>query len=334
MRNTSDLTMDADPEDVIDDYIDGLEYGESRESDIYQVWEWALNEQGTGLFELTQRDLEDWASDLDDDGYAGVTIREKISSVRGLYNTAYRDYDFEWPVPRRYYYVDDDDHPDHIQLDDYALAPQHTIDNPKSVMYIETAEYHRMLDECDMLRDELLLRILWDTGIRASEAASIQKSHLDLENNSVEVKNYKIPETAPIEDQWRTVYYTEPTAVRIREWKDRGVREKYKHAGDSPYLLLTLRSPQMDHHSINRRVRKLAKRSGVQEDAGETADGRQRVKVTSHCLRHSFAVHRVKNGCPIVFVARLLGNTVETTENYYLHFRDQDVREADQRYRP
>ena len=40
-------------------------------------------------------------------------------------------------------------------------------------------------------------------------------------------------------------------------------------------------------------------------------------RVTSHCLRHSFATHSLENNVPIHVVQKLMGHTsIETTEGY------------------
>jgi integrase len=40
-------------------------------------------------------------------------------------------------------------------------------------------------------------------------------------------------------------------------------------------------------------------------------------RITSHCLRHSFATHSLENGVPIHVVQRLMGHTdIRTTEGY------------------
>ena len=323
-----------DGEKAIQSYVGELEYGGSRESDLYQFWEWCL-ENDVEFLRATHHDLEAWASDLDDEDYAGRTIREKISSVRGLYNTLQRSQEngWEWPVPRRHYYVDPDD-PETIDLSDYALAPRTWIENPKSALYIRVDEYKQMLDTAELPRDELLLRILWETGIRAKEASNIKISHVSDDRKSIEIRSAKKTETADPDELWRTVFLPESTAVRLRKWMDKGVRLKYSEAEASPYLFVTLRSPKMEPNSVNRRVKKVAERAGIQRESMETADGRSRGLVSSHTLRRSFAVHRVKNGMPIVTLAELLGHSLMETSRIYTKFVNADLKKMNRRYRP
>lgn len=59
----------------------------------------------------------------------------------------------------------------------------------------------------------------------------------------------------------------------------------------------------MDH--IGRQINQAAIKSGCSK------------RITSHCLRHSFATHSLENGVPIHVIQRLMGHTdIKTTETY------------------
>lgn len=68
---------------------------------------------------------------------------------------------------------------------------------------------------------------------------------------------------------------------------------------------------------VNRAVRKAADRAGLQEQVYTSAEGKEQMKVTSHVLRHSFAVQNLKNGIDTRTLQGLLGHAkIETTERY------------------
>lgn len=63
------------------------------------------------------------------------------------------------------------------------------------------------------------------------------------------------------------------------------------------------------HHrhmgNVGRAISKAAKKAGI------------RKRITSHCLRHSFATHSLERGVPIHYVQQILGHeSIETTERY------------------
>lgn len=60
-----------------------------------------------------------------------------------------------------------------------------------------------------------------------------------------------------------------------------------------------------DMGHIARQIKTAAQRAGI------------RKRITSHCLRHSFATHSLENGVPIHVVQKLMGHTdIRTTEGY------------------
>ena len=60
-----------------------------------------------------------------------------------------------------------------------------------------------------------------------------------------------------------------------------------------------------DMGNIGRSITRAAKKAGI------------RKRITSHCLRHSFATHSLERGMPIHYLQQLLGHeSIETTERY------------------
>jgi integron integrase len=51
-------------------------------------------------------------------------------------------------------------------------------------------------------------------------------------------------------------------------------------------------------------------------------------RVTSHCLRHSFATHSIENGVPIHIVQKIMGHTDIRTTERYLHLAKDGVTSA------
>ena len=85
------------------------------------------------------------------------------------------------------------------------------------------------------------------------------------------------------------------------------------------YYLMCADQPSRDpvsgrllrHHRdmahIARQIKEASQRAGVTK------------RITSHCLRHSFATHSLENGVPIHVLQKLMGHTDITTTETYLH---------------
>ena len=72
-----------------------------------------------------------------------------------------------------------------------------------------------------------------------------------------------------------------------------------------------------DMGNIARSIKDAAERIGIPK------------RITSHCLRHSYATHSLENGVPIHVVQKLMGhNSIETTETY-LHVKKDGITSAE-----
>jgi len=197
------------------------------------------------------------------------------------------------------------------------------------IRYIEEEDYETLLGEIDSVRDELLVRLLWQTGVRAKELVNIKIGDIDRSEQEIETAKQDDP-------VFRTVFYQRSVEHLLTKWLDRGARDAYLSAENSDYLLVGKESEQLHPNRPTELIRKYAAedRADIQTVSSENRVGEERRSVTAHAFRHSYAVHRVKNGMPIVFLSDLLGHSDLSQTREYLRFRDDDIREADKKYRP
>lgn len=191
-----------------------------------------------------------------------------------------------------------------------------------SLSYVTPDEVALMAEGVDkpMIRNELLIRLLFQTGMRRGELQSAKVENIDRESRSIRIY-------APKTDDHRTVFYRESLDFLLSQWLD-VYREGQKKAVTSPYLFPTNSSEHISKERINRVVRAAAENAGIQEVVHHDAKGHPRYRVTAHALRHGHAVHALKSGVDIRSVAEHMGhNDIQTTMNY-LQFVDDDVEEA------
>lgn len=280
------------------------DYLDEYELDIDDVDKWVIE------------DWTDWMGEQKD--YAPKTLRLKLSCI-----AEYLDYiggRHEFDVSKDAVHDAGKDH-----LPDTAKKESET-----DVRYIEPETKDKMLEACKNLRDRIMIRCLWQCGLRAQELSNIcYKTDIDRDDRSISI------DTAKRDDHDRTVWFKRSLGTLLTRWLDRGERDSYMTADESPYLLVTKKNPKMPPNEINRRVTIIADRAGVQEEVYTDADGRPQNRITSHVFRHSYAVHRVKRGMPLPFLQELMGHAeVTTTRDRYLSFRDEDLKEAELTYRP
>ena len=168
-------------------------------------------------------------------------------------------------------------------------------------------------------RDDAIVTVLYDTGLRRSELAAVDRAMLDLDAGEL-----RIP--AEIQKDYPNDNSPSVATFELDQSGDlRTVRtlRAYLSARDhsSPALFPSRKSDRMTGKGINDVVKRLAERAGVEPYAyrgrGVPAD------VSAHTLRHSVAwrMLRAENGNSLYDVRnRLRHATILTTERKYDHF--------------
>jgi integrase/recombinase XerD len=157
------------------------------------------------------------------------------------------------------------------------------------------------------LRDRAILALLYGTGIRASECASLRVSDVDLEGTTVTV--------AGKGGHQRSVPLNERVVAALE------IYARVRGAGlpTAPFFR-SRRGRAMSRGAVYERVRTLAARAGI------------RKTMSPHRLRHTFATHLVKAGVGLVTIRDLLGHRLITSTQIYLHVTAHDLREAADRH--
>jgi integrase/recombinase XerD len=153
------------------------------------------------------------------------------------------------------------------------------------------------------LRDRALLTLIYGTGIRASECASLREGDVDLRERTIRVTGKGGHERViPLNDQVVEVLRTYRTA--------RGVL-----TAENPFFRSRLKKA-LSRGAVFERVRKYAQRAKIPK------------RVSPHTLRHTFATHLVKANVNLVTIRDLLGHRQITSTQIYLHVTADDLRDA------
>lgn len=157
------------------------------------------------------------------------------------------------------------------------------------------------------LRDRAMLALLYGTGIRASECATLRSGQIDLTRLTISVCGKGGYE--------RTI----PLNPRLAE-----VLRTYMHARGpalpaAPFFRSRFGRP-LSRGAIYERVRTWGQRSRVG------------LPLSPHRLRHTFATHLVRAGVGLVTIRDLLGHRQITSTQIYLHVTAEDLRAAAARH--
>lgn len=185
----------------------------------------------------------------------------------------------------------------------------------KVIEFMDADELERLLaspkgTSLEKLRDRAMLELLFSTGLRVSELASLNRDSLNLARDefSVRGKGGKI----------RVVFLSGQAKAALKAYLD-------KRKDPDEALFVRMRSgagnakPKTDSdlrltpRSVERIVKKYATAAGIAK------------KVTPHGLRHAFATDLLRGGADLRSVQMLLGHAQITTTQVYTHFTDKTL---------
>ncbi|AYM00294.1 tyrosine integrase/recombinase [Halobacterium phage phiH] len=173
-------------------------------------------------------------------------------------------------------------------------------------------------DGCHPQRDEAIITLLYDTGLRRAELSQLNRQMLDLEDELLLIPS-RIQKGLPTDQEPR------PATFELDRGENLGTiatLEAYLETRDDVEALFPSQmSPRMSPKGVNDVVKRAARDAGICpyafEKRGEPTD------VSAHTLRHSVAwrMLRVEEGNTLYDVRnRLRHRSILTTERSYDHF--------------
>jgi len=186
------------------------------------------------------------------------------------------------------------------------------------------------------VRNKLICKILYQTGIRRSELVRIKLEDIDFEERRIDVDDVKTEDS-------REVWYQPILDSLLSMWIEAD-RPAVFYADESDYLFPTKRGVRMQEQTVSEVVSQAAENADLQEEIYQTKrptnakDGYKTPtvkRVGAHTLRKSFGVHFINQGGDISFLADLLGHEdIETTKDSYLKYSSKDLRNSARQYGP
>lgn len=169
---------------------------------------------------------------------------------------------------------------------------------PKKILAAYTPrEIKSLLNAAKNEREKTIIYLLLDTGVRASECASLRVGDVNWENNSITVRAGK-------GEKDRLVYFGAKTA-----------RCLIKHMrGKDPDHLICANSytgQKFSDSGLRQLLRRLGKRADVHCNA--------------HKFRRTFAINSLRNGMNVYLLAKLMGHEDITILKPYLDILDTDA---------
>ena len=175
------------------------------------------------------------------------------------------------------------------------------IPNPRIAKYhtevLDAAEILQLFDACRDVRQLLVIQLFFDSGMRVGEMQRLSLKDFDKKNRTIILRRTKgqALRVIPYGEYIRTTLVQYIKAIGY--FPKGSLIESYKIKGQP----ISLRG-------LQHIVRQVAKRSGINK------------KISTHTLRHSYAVHFLNNGGHLPQLQTLLGHKHISTTLHYLKY--------------
>jgi site-specific recombinase XerD len=177
---------------------------------------------------------------------------------------------------------------------------------------VPLADVRKLLDACedsvDPLRDVAIIRLLADTGLRASELCALTVG--DVTGRRIAVQHGKGGKD-------RAVFIGDATRRALAEY----LSTRPGRGPEDPLIVSLKTGAALTYDGLKQVLERLGKRAGV--------DGQ------AHAFRRTFAVESLRNGCDLVTLARMMGHKdLVMLQTHYLPLLEDDLRAAHARTGP
>jgi site-specific recombinase XerD len=263
-----------------------------------------LDRRHTPLLEADHEALRRFLAQQHALGYARASIARRVGAIRSFYRWALAD--------------------GRIDADPTVLLGRPKVVNrlPTVLRASEAAELmiepavaaarDDPIDEAVALRDRAILELLYGSGLRVSELASLTAERIDLDGGRVGVMGKGAKE--------RRVPMSDFAVEALRAWVARGRPALATRPTDA--LFVNRKHKPMTARDV---------RAVVDRYADTLLPGR---RIGPHTLRHSFATHLLEGGADIRAVQELLGHSSVATTQRYTHVSRARAFDAYERAHP
>jgi len=170
---------------------------------------------------------------------------------------------------------------------------------PPKKLTVDAKGLEKLMAVCSTPLDSLLLILLSQTGLRASEAASLKLEDIHLDQGYLVVRLAKWGKT-------RRVGLTQTAMTAIEAYL------KERVDSGAPYLMTKVNDKPMDRNGILTRIYKLGRKA--------------KIPVSPHALRRAFVTLNANKGRPLVMLQIACGHSnITTTRSYCMTTEDETI---------
>ena len=165
------------------------------------------------------------------------------------------------------------------------------------------------------IRDRAILELLYATGMRVSELATLAMDNVNIDVGFLKcIGKGEKERIVPVGKQAKEMLCRYMDKVRPKLLK--------KQAKASRFVFLSRLGKSISRQSIWKMIKKYANAARIKK------------KITPHTLRHSFATHMLERGADLRVVQELLGHADISTTQIYTHVDKERLKAIHRKYHP
>lgn len=258
---------------------------ESYARDLKKFCSYCQSNNITRFDQISTQTVRQNLAQLHRTGLSGKSLRRWLSSVRAFFRFAIRR---GWLKHNP---------AEGLQAPKIEMKLPKLLDADQASQFVEVSG-DTFLDR----RDRALLELIYSSGLRLAEVASLNVADVDLADAMVVVTGKG--------NKTRTLPVGRQAVAALRRWLPERAQTV---ADEQPALFITARGQRLSHRAIQLRMQKLSQRQGMDNP------------VHPHMLRHSFASHMLESSGDLRLVQELLGHANISTTQIYTHLDFQHL---------
>ena len=242
------------------------------------------------LSKITKADIKLYLLNLFDNNNKSSTVSRKISSLKSFYNFLNEN--------------------NYININPTLTIkyPKKEKSLPKFVQYNELNEMLEISLEGEFgERNNLIIELIYNTGVRVSELVNIKIKDIDFKNNKIRVLGKGSYE--------RFTFFGDYAKEALNKYIS-NLRCKLLNNKTNDYLFLNKNGDNITTRGVEKIIANIIKRTSI------------KTKVSPHTLRHTFATHLLDNGCDLRSVQDMLGHKNINTTEVYTHVTSERLKEV------
>jgi len=163
------------------------------------------------------------------------------------------------------------------------------------------------------LRDEVIIKVLLDTGIRASELIALKLGDLDLNKSVIHIRHGALGGAKG--GKGRFVYISRGTKRSIRKYLEHRESKQGELEDDSPLFPNKNTNRPLHRDGLRLLIVSLSKRANIRH-------------ITPHAFRHTFSIQYLRNGGDVFTLQKLLGHSSLDMVQHYARVSEVDLENA------